>query len=442
MRLHSYHLIVIFTLFFTVFIFAQEKRTIAVISIQAYEGISQGEAEILTDRLRTELVNTNVFTVMEREEMQEILTEQSFQLTGCTSNECMVQAGRILGVKEIIGGSVGKFGDIYTVTVRIINVESGQILNSGTDDVGTNMTDLLTISMKKLANELAEIDSQEVQVVPNEITVAEEKSTYVLDTIGVKICEDSELYLVEKDGMVLLPGGEFLMGSENGDEDEKPIHAVKINPFWIDKYEVTVLDFRKNFNNAIEFPKQPDWNTDNCPIVNIPHWIAQSYAKLIVKRLPTEAEWEYAAKGGLDIEYPWGSGNPSDFANLKGIDGRDTWNKTSPVGSFPPNRFGLYDMAGNVREWCRDEYKKDFYMYSSYENPVDIVGKSPKYWDPVCRGGSYRDSAYHLRCQCRNHNKWGWGNKYIGFRCARDAAPEEIEYYITNNPNYGKPKQR
>jgi curli biogenesis system outer membrane secretion channel CsgG len=132
-----------------------EKRQVAVISIQAYEGVSQGEAEVLSDQLRTELLNTGKFKVMEREQMDEILKEQGFSLSGCTSNECIIRAGRLLSVEEIIGGSVGRFGDIYTLSLRLISVETGEILDSKTDNVSGDKNQLLTVSVKKLAFDLA-----------------------------------------------------------------------------------------------------------------------------------------------------------------------------------------------------------------------------------------------------------------------------------------------
>lgn len=426
---------------------AQEKHTIAVISIQAYEGVSQGEAEILTDRLRNELVNTGTFSVMERQEMQEILKEQGFQLSGCTSTECMVQAGRILGVREIMGGSVGKFGDIYTVSLRIIDVETGQIITSQTDDVSKDKSRLLTVSMNKLANKFVMTYTIKTQhSINNEIDSLNNAIVLIeIDTSEVKIVEDSELFLIEKDGMVLLPGGEFLMGSIDGENDEKPIHKVSLSPFWIDKYEVTVEEYEDYIleNSFLTLPIQPKWNYSNHPIVRVKYKDALDFAKAVDKRLPTEAEWEYVAKGGMNTEYPWYNGIPSDYVNLKGTAGNDKWKCTSPVGSFQANRLGLYDISGNVWEWCVDKYDSHFYNDSPFENPKNGNG-----YNRVIRGGSYKSEEHDLRCSNRYYYHYYLFNylvlrhlSQIGFRCVRDVTPEEIEYYIINNPNYGKLKQ-
>ena len=143
-----------------------------------------------------------------------------------------------------------------------------------------------------------------------------------------------------------------------------------IKPFWIDATEVTVGQFKK-FLAESDHPFSGDlWKdiyqyspTDSHPMINVDWHDATAYAKWAGKRLPTQKEWEFAAGGGLiDKEYSWGNdvSLARDYANYRGVGGRDKWDRiTAPVGSLQPNGYGLYDMAGNVWEWCQDSYDSD-----------------------------------------------------------------------------------
>lgn len=130
--------------------FAQSKKTIAILNLTS-EGVSISEANIITDRLRTELFRTNYFNVLEREKMDDILSEQGFQLSGCMSDECVVEAGKLIGVQQMVAGYIGKIGNLITLNVRIIDVESGQIINTATEDCSCSIDRVLTQSVKNIA---------------------------------------------------------------------------------------------------------------------------------------------------------------------------------------------------------------------------------------------------------------------------------------------------
>ena len=140
--------------------------------------------------------------------------------------------------------------------------------------------------------------------------------------------------------------------------------------FYMDAYEVTVGQFKKFLKASGYKPDYPiNWNqvyeyspTEKHPMIYVTWHDATAYAKWAGKRLPTKIEWEWAARGGLiDKEYPWGNDETEaeNYANSDGIDGKDKWKYCAPVGSFKPNRYGLFDMAGNVWEWCQDWYDSD-----------------------------------------------------------------------------------
>ena len=247
--------------------------------------------------------------------------------------------------------------------------------------------------------------------------------------------------------MVLIPAGEFEMGDHfnEGLADELPVHTVSLDDFYMDVNEVTNAQYKKfveatghrepkgygfvdgEVKDGFEPWKSPDFNGDNQPVVCVSWHDAMAYAQWAGKRLPTEAEWEKAARGGLKGKrYPWGDNISHDDANYLGTGGRDTWAKTAPVGSFPPNGYGIYDMAGNVWEWCLDEYQADFYSKSPRTNPIagaanldEIINNFTNLTvGRVLRGGSWFSFTDYVRVAFRVR-LYPDDRRYVvyGFRC-------------------------
>ena len=229
---------------------------------------------------------------------------------------------------------------------------------------------------------------------------------------------------VDNAEMQLIPSGTFLMGNSDeriGDADELPVHGVYIDAFYIDIYEVTNAKYQQ-FVVATGYRPPPLWhdqkfNQPDNPVVNI-RWVdAVVYAKWANKRLPTEAEWEYAARGNL-IGKKYSSGDiiTQSDANFGGEEGNDIWRWTSPVGSFSPNGFGLYDVTGNVWEWCFDEYNAEFYSVSSKKNPRYGRESAPENENfRILRGGGWGGSSEDLRVADRWYHLTSGST--IGFRC-------------------------
>lgn len=287
--------------------------------------------------------------------------------------------------------------------------------------------------------------------------------------------------------------------------NERPPHRVWVDGFWMDRHEVTNAEFAKfvqetGYRTVAERP--PDWEEmkktlppgvpkpapdklvpgslvftppstpvplddvsrwwqwtpgacwkqpegpgsnlmgrENHPVVQVAWEDAVAFARWAGKRLPTEAEWERASRGGREAErYPWGNAAPADrvtniwqgqfpHLNLKA----DGWERTAPVGSYPPNPFGLHDMAGNVWEWCSDWYRADAYVYQARPEAVRNPQGPAEPWDPneplarkrVTRGGSFLCHASYCesyRNAARRGTSVDSGMSHLGFRCVRPAA--------------------
>ena len=297
----------------------------------------------------------------------------------------------------------------------------------------------------------------------------------------------------DTNNMVWIPPGKFWMGAEDGQSDEKPVHEIEVNSFWMDKTEVTNEEFEK-FVRATRYvtvaerkpdpkdfpgvplenlvagsivftpppgevpldnhyawwsyvpgaswrhPQGPDSNIrglEKHPVVQVCWDDAMAYCKWAGRRLPTEAEWEYASRGGLDRQaFSWGKDKVPDnkwqaniwqgqFPNENSLS--DGFRGTAPVATFPSNKFGLYDMGGNVWEWCADWYRPDYYEQSAKKNPSgpgdSFDPNEPGVAKRVTRGGSFLCSELYCtgyRPSARMKTSPDTGLSHTGFRCVKD----------------------
>ena len=233
------------------------------------------------------------------------------------------------------------------------------------------------------------------------------------------------------DGMVMsyISAGEFQMGSEDGEDDEQPVHTVYLDAFWMDQTEVTNTMYLACVEaGRCEEPSDRTYLDNpayaNHPVVYVNWEAANNYCEKVGGRLPTEAEWEKAARGGLNgKEYPWGDEKPVCSLYVEnGAKFNDNENckasGTETVASFSSNGYGLYDMAGNVWEWVADLYGENYYADSPSSNPLGINSGYMR----ILRGGSWAYSDYHARSSYRYDSLKNSSLDSIGFRCARSAS--------------------
>ena len=255
--------------------------------------------------------------------------------------------------------------------------------------------------------------------------------------------------------MKWIPSGEFRMGDDRGpDKDERPAHEVRITrPFWMDTYEVTRGEFAACVKAGVCVwplekrtrdikPKgasqKANWGLKYCggkqfrapadhPLECVDYHEARYYCEVWRgARLPTEAEWEWAARGGLaGKRYPWGDEVPSreraHFGQYTGA---------GKTGRYPPNGYGLYDMAGSVWEWVNDWYDPDAYKKKNREDPQGPCPGKMKclgHRHRTMRGGSWITGSLGMRVSYRNHHKTWNRFSVVGMRCVRDASPKDLQ---------------
>ena len=230
----------------------------------------------------------------------------------------------------------------------------------------------------------------------------------------------------EINGLVGVPAGSFAMGNNDGDPDEMPVHEVYLDSYYIGKYEVTNAEYH-TFTEDTGYRRPGSWQNGqygepNAPVVGVTWIESVEYCRWLRERtkmpyrLPTEAEWEKAARGPESYIYPWGDFwdpnrcNSSQFCAQRSI---------RQVGLFETGKshYGAYDMAGNIWEWCSDWYAPDYYQYSPHNNPAGATNGKQK----VARGGCWNDNSRY----CRSTDRWPlsvtFDEPYVGFRVCVSA---------------------
>ncbi|UCH64636.1 MAG: formylglycine-generating enzyme family protein, partial [Ignavibacterium sp.] len=322
----------------------------------------------------------NKFTIYPNEVVIDLLGLTSVNELEATSSAMLWNMKSTLGIEFVVAGTVINSENLQ-FSIYLIKTESAEIVSTIDIQQSSNSTPL---------NDAVKIFTDFMRPLYKNINIP--------------------------DGMVFVAGGWFDMGSNYGRDNEKPVHQVFIDDFYIDKYEVTVKAYSEFCDSTgREMPVQPAYHTDEYPVANISWEDASAYADWKGKRLPTEAEWEYAALGGT-ISSNHYSGN--SFLDYVGWYSGNSNIVVHPIGKLDPNEFGIYDMSGNVWEWCADWYSLSYYRSGDGISPTGPAGGSEK----VLRGGSFEDEEYFCRVKYRNKSFPNRKFENYGFRCVQDVA--------------------
>ena len=244
---------------------------------------------------------------------------------------------------------------------------------------------------------------------PEPVRAANDSTSPAVGTVWVNPTDGAE--------MVWVPGGSFPMGSEDGHLDERPAHRVEISQgFWLYRTAVTNAQYERFFKATDHMPPEEPWwgrRRENLPVVNVSWSDARAYCEWAGARLPTEAEWEYAARGEDGKKYPWGNRFPDSSRAVFGTVCPDA------VGSLPRGASwcGALDLAGNVWEWCEDWYSSDYYKVSPTIDPSGPETGLLK----VLRGGSWSRNLDFLRAATRRGFDPALQTSFLGFRPARNV---------------------
>lgn len=308
----------------------------------------------------------------------------------------------------------------------------------------------IAILQYEVAEQYLDVDETPLQELPDAHKTIEAISDVDRTSVQQTTHQTVPLDIDVPHDMVYIPAGEFLMGSgeKEAKKSEKPVHSVYTDACFMDKYLVTNAQFKEFIDANPQWRKpQPSkshideiyhdgaylehWHENNFPrgkeehpVTKVSWYAATAYAQWVGKRLPTEAEWEKAARGGLEgLKYPWGNTIDRTKANYLFHIG-----STTPVGQYPPNRYGLYDMCGNVWEWCLDAYQARFYVKSPSHNPFsDSISMENVIYNfkkintaRVLRGGAWGVDPNGVRVAVRLKGQPEYTIQTFGFRCVMD----------------------
>ncbi len=379
--------------------------TIAILSVQT-NGVSKGNASNVANYVAEKYQEVNSGSkVLYLDDIKEMLrVENGVGLLDCFTDSCITKIGAFLGADLVIIGNLGQLGTNYLFSLKMVDVTRDKTLSRVTKKVESDVG-LILNEIPDMVSKLATVHS---------LTLANNESGTGTAASGTV----SETPFLEKD--IWINPGTFKMGLDFDGKtfDAIPVHTVKLKGFYIDKYEVTREDFQKVMGTNPSSSK----GCDNCPVENVTWYEADQYCKKVGKRLPTEAEWEYACRAGTTTRFHYGdvlSGEQANFDSKSpfgGVPASAPKNRVVPVGGYKPNAWGLHDMHGNAAEWCQDWYDAVY-----YGNSTDTDPRGPKDGKlKVVRGGAWNGAATTLFSGKRFAYNPQIRLPSIGFRCVKD----------------------
>ena len=360
---------------------AVKRVSLGVAPVESGRFVPDAVTALVQSVLEEELARSPRLDLVERSRLQDVLAELSFQQSGVTERAAAARIGAQENVQSLVFAQVVRPSSRYDLTgyrlsLKVVDVASDRVVWTDTDSLGRSDREVAGVT-RRLARRLA---SMALAFAPTE--------------------------------MVFLAAGSFRMGSDTGPGEEQPGHVVSLSAFSIDRTEVSTASYNAYL---VTHGRQPDTRTaPEIPVAMVSWGDAQAYCGWLEKRLPTEAEWEYAARNmSQGSTYPWGEALPDAFL------ARFSGGAAGPVAidalSEGASAQGVLHLAGNVAEWVSDWWDPRYYAASPEADP-----RGPSVGDfRVTRGGSWSHGATEIRAAARGYHSPDRGAAYIGFRCAR-----------------------
>ena len=344
--------------------------------LESAQYVSASVVALVQSRLEMELQRAERLDLVEREQVKRVLEELAFQQSGVTDPGSASPIGEHLNVGKLLFGELARVGKSHFLSLKVVDVRTNEVIWSDNQELGREDKQLIE-GTRRIARRLAD-------------------AALALDPVN----------------MVMLPAGTFVMGSEDGLVDERPRHSVQVDAFYLDRTEVSRAAYApyarlrdREFSMAVPGDQ---------PVTLISWHDAEGYCRHMGKRLPTEAEWEYAARGAEGHTYPWGESPPN--SRLANYSAEGALSVDADLGGASER--GVLHLAGNVSEWVWDWWDPDYYRSSPNANP----GGPPTGEYRVVRGGSWSYSAFEIRAAARAFHNQVKGASDLGFRCARSAS--------------------
>jgi len=379
----------------------KSQPTIGILSIRSAKPRDEN-LEPVSNRIASEFEKNSNAKILYLDDIRKLLhNEGNERLLSCYTDSCISEIGSKAGVDVVIVGNMNQLGSSHILDLKMIDVLRDKLLNrtsiSVKDDIG-----LILNEIPAAISKLSVVDTM--------------LSSVIKPPVAKDSAQNQKQY---QETVVWIFPGKFTMGSQfkTGDIDELPTHTVELDGFYIDRFEVT----RGEFENVMGFNPVPARGCSSCPVTNVTWQEASDYCRKVGKRLPTEAEWEYACRAGTNSPFYTGVTLTAEDANFNGqkpFGGSPAGKfagKTVPVGDYPPNNWNLHDMYGNAAEWCSDWYDVAYYGNSPAKNPQGPEKGTLR----VVRGGSWNSAGADVRSANRMAYNPELRLNTTGFRCVK-----------------------